>query len=458
MPPVRQDVTASFRGLVAAADTLSGTNSYAKRMSDRNDRPRGRARDRGPDAERLFRTALDLVSSGVVLADGDGRIVLANQQLEQQFGYPHGELIGQAGRDASSPTRCARRAAANGASSRRRPRRQRRRCRPVRAAPGRLPVPGGSHARARCTPTTAASCSHRSADVHDATQAGAGPRDAVTGQREFERLIADMSAQFINLPPEGGGRRHPERPDADRPDPRPRSRDLLPHRRRMACWSIRWAGTATPCRRFPIRCRPRASSRGPSRRCRPARWCASPASTRFPIRSIGRAIAASASARRSRCRWRSPAGSSAPWGSTRFDGSAPGRRTNCTCSACSPRPSATCWPAARATRPCAQPTPRSSRLRDQLHAENVVPACRSPRPLGHRQRHRRKPGDPPDPRAGRAGRGHRFDRAAARRDRHRQGAVRVADPRPERAARAGHGAGELRGDSGDAGRKRAVRP
>ena len=23
------------------------------------------------------------------------------------------------------------------------------------------------------------------------------------GQREFERLIADMSAQFINLPPEG---------------------------------------------------------------------------------------------------------------------------------------------------------------------------------------------------------------------------------------------------------------
>ena len=64
-------------------------------MSELDDRPLGRARDRGPDAERLFRTALELVSSGVVLADGDGRIVLANQQVEHQFGYPHGELIGQ---------------------------------------------------------------------------------------------------------------------------------------------------------------------------------------------------------------------------------------------------------------------------------------------------------------------------------------------------------------------------
>ncbi len=126
----------------------------------------------------------------------------------------------------------------------------------------------------------------------------------------------------------------------------------------MARSSIRWAGTATPRRRFPIRYRRRSFSRGPSRRCGLATSCASPASTRFPIRPIGKAIAASASARRSRCRWRSPAGRSAPWDSTRFDGSAPGRRTSCTCSACSPRPSATCWPAARATRPCARPSTR----------------------------------------------------------------------------------------------------
>ena len=98
------------------------------------------------------------------------------------------------------------------------------------------------------------------------------------------------------------------------------------------------------------------------------------------------------------------------------------------------------------------------RLRDQLHAENVYLRAEVRDRVGPRQRHRRQPGDSPDPRAGRAGRGHRFDRAAARRDRHRQGAVRVADPRPERAPRAGHGAGELRGDSRDAGRKRAVRP
>ena len=64
-------------------------------MNELDERPLGRARDRGPDTKRLFRTALELVPSGVVLADGDGRIVLANQRVEHQFGYPHGELIGQ---------------------------------------------------------------------------------------------------------------------------------------------------------------------------------------------------------------------------------------------------------------------------------------------------------------------------------------------------------------------------
>ena len=52
---------------------------------------------------------------------------------------------------------------------------------------------------------------------------------------------------------------------------------------------------------------------------------------------------------------------------------------------------------------------------------------------GHRRTERRHPARP---RTGATGCGHRLDRAAARRDRHRQGAHRDADSRAERAARA----------------------
>ncbi len=52
----------------------------------------------------------------------------------------------------------------------------------------------------------------------------------------------------------------------------------------------------------------------------------------------------------------------------------------------------------------------------------------------------------------------RLDGPAVRGDRHGQGAVRDADPRARRPAQPADGAGELRGDSGDAHRKRAVRP
>lgn len=38
---------------------------------------------------------LDAVQDGVALADGDGTIALANQRLEEMFGYGHAELIGQ---------------------------------------------------------------------------------------------------------------------------------------------------------------------------------------------------------------------------------------------------------------------------------------------------------------------------------------------------------------------------
>ena len=65
---------------------------------------------------------------------------------------------------------------------------------------------------------------------------------------------------------------------------------------------------------------------------------------------------------------------------------------------------------------------------------------------------------PAGARAGPAGGGDRFDGAAARRDGHRQGALRLADPRVEPAPRPPDGAGELRRDPLDAHRERTVRP
>ncbi len=50
--------------------------------------------DRAPTQEE-FRVLFDSASTGVVVADGGGVIVLANAQMETQFGYSPGELTGQ---------------------------------------------------------------------------------------------------------------------------------------------------------------------------------------------------------------------------------------------------------------------------------------------------------------------------------------------------------------------------
>ncbi len=85
--------------------------------------------------------------------------------------------------------------------------------------------------------------------------------------------------------------------------------------------------------------------------------------------------------------------------------------------------------------------------------------CGGRRGIGRHGCHRRpQRGREPRARAGATGGGDRFDGAVARRDRHRQGALRDADPRAERAPRPADGPRQLRGDPGDAHRERAVRP
>src|SRR3546814_7853684 len=49
----------------------------------------------GPSREAYFRALLEAAPDGIVITDGEGRIVLVNAQTEHLFGYPRDQLIGQ---------------------------------------------------------------------------------------------------------------------------------------------------------------------------------------------------------------------------------------------------------------------------------------------------------------------------------------------------------------------------
>jgi anti-anti-sigma factor len=49
----------------------------------------------GPLTETVLRQVLDALADGIVLADEDGQILLANRRAAAMFGYPPGELAGQ---------------------------------------------------------------------------------------------------------------------------------------------------------------------------------------------------------------------------------------------------------------------------------------------------------------------------------------------------------------------------
>ena len=53
------------------------------------------SRSAAPVTEAVLRQLVDALDDGVVLADGDGTIVLANRRLAAMFGYQPGELAGQ---------------------------------------------------------------------------------------------------------------------------------------------------------------------------------------------------------------------------------------------------------------------------------------------------------------------------------------------------------------------------
>jgi PAS domain S-box-containing protein len=56
----------------------------------------GRSLGELAESDALLRSAVDASPNGMIMADGQGRIVMVNRQVERQFGYEHGELVGRA--------------------------------------------------------------------------------------------------------------------------------------------------------------------------------------------------------------------------------------------------------------------------------------------------------------------------------------------------------------------------
>ena len=149
--------------------------------------------------EGLFRLAVDALPCGMLILAADGKIVLANPGIERQFGYPREALLGQSvemllpglmGSFARTPVHETGLPDASPLGEGQ--------ANIGRHSDGReLPV------EVRLTPVAAPEGPFVLATVvdvvdHQTTQSAAG--QTLEKQLEFERLIAEISHQFINLP------------------------------------------------------------------------------------------------------------------------------------------------------------------------------------------------------------------------------------------------------------------
>ncbi|HXW05030.1 MAG TPA: sigma 54-interacting transcriptional regulator [Vicinamibacterales bacterium] len=153
-----------------------------------------------PPAEGLFSSAVDALAAGVLLVGLDGRITLANREIEREFGYRREDLLGQAvemliPEAAREIHEVHREHFAGNPSTRhmgaRRDLFARRRDGshfPVEIRLNALDTPQGVFVL-----TSVADLSSRRELEHAAHR-------AVEGRIDFERLVADLSIEFINLP------------------------------------------------------------------------------------------------------------------------------------------------------------------------------------------------------------------------------------------------------------------
>jgi PAS domain S-box-containing protein len=150
--------------------------------------------------EELFKAAAESLPSGVLVVAPDGTIALVNRELERQFGYSRDELIGQPV-DILVPDA----ARAGHASLRRafvshpatRPmggsrdlvaRRRDGSVFPVEIGLNPIETPEGLFVLAAVV------------DISPRVDAASATRDLIEAQLAFERLVAELSVQFINVP------------------------------------------------------------------------------------------------------------------------------------------------------------------------------------------------------------------------------------------------------------------
>jgi formate hydrogenlyase transcriptional activator len=140
----------------------------------------------GFDADSLFRLAAESLPSGVLVAAGDGSIVFVNAEVERQCGYTREELIGQPVETVlPKALRRASPLAANGELfGRRRDGSEF----PVEIGLNPIQTPHGTFVLATIV------------DITTRKQVDRTTRVMVEEQLEFERLVAELSAQFIDVP------------------------------------------------------------------------------------------------------------------------------------------------------------------------------------------------------------------------------------------------------------------
>ena len=150
--------------------------------------------------ERPFELAIEASPGGILLVDASGRIVLVNRELERQLGYDRDELVGQSVERVVPPSVTAAHAA---------PRQQ------PAGVVGPGPLGAGGNLSARCKDGSEISLEVAVSPVHtdcgefvlasvsnitERRRLEAEYQVALEERRTFERFVADVSGQFVNLP------------------------------------------------------------------------------------------------------------------------------------------------------------------------------------------------------------------------------------------------------------------
>ena len=408
------------------------------------------------DATETFQLAIEASPAGVLVIDAAGTIHLVNAELERQFGYARGELLGRnvdlLVPEALQPVDHSQPQSFGDALV----------ARPIGAGPelfGRRKDGSAIAVEIGLKPIQTADGRFVVATVVDVSERRRmqdAQRSAIEGQLEFERFVAELSFQFINLPANEvidviryGLRRIGQEANLDR------ALFLRISPDGILSDVITWSAGGVP----PVELPDSAKTRFPwaSERVAAGELVAFSSLTDVPseidretLRTIGTKsgiyIPLSVDGRVTGAVGFTTVRAERSWppelvhrlkvfASVFEQGLARQQRDEAMLSA----------------------TREVQRLKDRLHDGERLPAPGRTRPAGAGRHRRTERGHPAGTGANPSGGGHRLDGAPARGNGNRKGTLRDASPRTRKPPGADDGAGQLRSDSGDAHRKRVVR-